>query len=172
MEQSVRSAVEELKKTLGSQSRLVVVGVGSELRNDDIAGVLVARKLEKIIEESKLDRLRAVVGSSAPESVTGEIIKFKPTHVLIVDTAEIGSEPGQIGIIEASEIQGVSFSTHMLPLSVTVSYLKASIPGLEVFVLGIQPKNIEFGFVVSKEVTSAVEDVVMLVSGFFTGSKV
>jgi hydrogenase 3 maturation protease len=133
------------------------LGVGSELRADDAAGVLVATELEKRFSRKK--RFRAFVGHTAPENLTGEIKRFKPTHLVIVDSAEIGNKPGDIALIEIDNLAGVSFCTHQLPVKVMADYLWQSV-ACEMFIIGIRPASLAFGQKVSPVVKKSVRAVV------------
>ena len=131
--------------------RIVVLGIGNEMRGDDAAGVLVARALP-----SRGKRLFAIDGGSAPENFTGPIIKARPTHVVIVDSAWMGQEPGEIRVIEAASVDGASFSTHTLPASVLIDYLRRSI-GCEAVTIGIQPAQAEYAAPMTPSVARAVD---------------
>ena len=148
--------VEGLEARLKGATRIAVLGVGSELRSDDVAGILAVDELLKACPESS-DFL-AVKGYSAPENLTGPIVAFAPSHLVIVDCAELGSTPGTIRLFPLEEIGGVSSSTHSLPLSVILGYMLGSRP-CEVIVLGIQPKSLEFDGKPSKEALAAASAV-------------
>ncbi|HNX91253.1 MAG TPA: hydrogenase maturation protease, partial [Candidatus Omnitrophota bacterium] len=114
------------------------------LRGDDIAGVLASKYIEKIAKAEKKKNIKVVYGCTAPESVTGEIKKNKPTHLVIIDAADMGAKPGVAGLIEAKDVTGASFSTHMLPLKIFLQYLSLFLK-CEVVIIGIQPKSLSFG---------------------------
>ena len=59
----------------------------------------------------------------APENKTGELRKFAPDLVLLIDAAEMGKEPGTVAWISEEDIDGMSASTHSLPLSMLAHYL-------------------------------------------------
>lgn len=143
-----------LKQKLKDAKRIVVLGIGSELRADDAAGLIVAEELKKI----KNLKLKVFLGSTAPENFTGEIIKFKPTHILIVDSVDTDQKPGFILLINPEEVGGVSFSTHMLPVKMMVDYLLASLE-CEIIIIGIQPKILLFGETISKEVKKSTKQI-------------
>lgn len=143
-----------LKQKLKDAKRIVVLGIGSELRADDAAGLIVAEELKKI----KNLKLKVFLGSTAPENFTGEIIKFKPTHILIVDSVDTDQKPGFILLINPEEVGGVSFSTHMLPVKMMVDYLLASLE-CEIIIIGIQPKVLLFGEAISKEVEKSTKQI-------------
>ena len=100
--------------------------------------------------------MEVFLGGTAPENLTGEIRRFNPTHLVIIDAADLNSEPGTITLMDPDSIGGTTFCTHSLPLKVMIDYLLDSFP-CHVTIIGIQPKSLEVGASVSKEVLDAVE---------------
>lgn len=143
-----------LKKKLNGAKKIAVLGVGSVLRNDDAAGPLVAKELKKI----RNSKLKVFLGSTAPENLTGEIIKYRPTHIIIVDSVDMDQRPGSILLIDPRIVDGVSFSTHMLPVKMIVDYFLESLK-CEIIIIGIQPKSLEFGETVSNEVRKSAKQI-------------
>lgn len=138
-----------LKDNLSDAKRIAVLAVGSELRGDDAAGILVADGLEKFTDPSSKKgkrELKVFIGSTAPENLTGEIIRYKPSHLIIVDTAEMGKKPGEFSVFLPKDIGGgATFSTHIMPAKVLVKYLLTALTECKIFFIGIQPKTLEFG---------------------------
>ena len=130
-----------LEDLLSGSTRLAVLGVGSELRADDGAGMLAARELERRCPR-RTDLLVAI-GGSAPENLTGVIADFGPSHLVIVDCADLGLAPGAVRVVRVEGIGGLSASTHSLPLKIVVDYLILRCP-CEVIAVGIQPKSLDF----------------------------
>lgn len=144
---------EKVKERLKGK-RAAVLGVGSVLKADDAAGMYVAQKLsERISNENVL----ILQGSTAPENMTGVIKEFQPDTLLIIDAAYMGQKPGDIRIIEDDEIDGLSFSTHMLPMSVMLNYLRLYIR-CEVICIGIEPESTELGEEMCDSVTKAANE--------------
>ena len=154
----------ELKNRLKGAKRVAVLGVGSEFRGDDAAGMLVAERVKKGLGVrcsgfGKKNSVKIFLGATAPENLTGEIIRFKPTHLIIVDTADIKKKPGTILLLKEEDLgDGVSFSTHKLPPKVMMDYFKKSMK-CDITIIGIQPKTLSFDKSVSKEIRSSVKDV-------------
>ena len=68
-----------LTKRIHKAKKIGILGIGSELRADDVAGILVAQQIEKSVAEKKLNtELKIFIGATAPENLTGEIKKFAP----------------------------------------------------------------------------------------------
>lgn len=144
----------ELKSKLKNASRIAVLGIGSELRADDAVGVEVARAMDEALGKNK--DLKFILAHSAPENFSGEIISFKPTHLIIIDSADLGEAAGTIKLIKEDEIAGVSFSTHRLPTKTLMDYLKTRLD-CAFIIIGIQPKTLQFGAPLSPEVQEAVK---------------
>ena len=151
---------ESLTPALKMAAKLAVLGIGSPLNSDDAAGLLL---IEELAQRSPHPaRLLLIAGGSAPENFTGVIGAFAPDLLLAVDAARLGLEPGQAALLEGEELDGAGFSTHMLPFSIMLQYLRRR--GLnKVLLLGIQPHSTEFGFTISAPVRRAVLEVAELI---------
>jgi hydrogenase 3 maturation protease len=146
-----------LKNWLRDAKRIALLGVGSELRGDDAAGILVVGEVKKNLSKvSGTRKFRAFDGATAPENLTGEIKRFKPTHLAIIDSADIGKKAGEIILLKPQMARGVSFCTHQLPLKILVDYLMDSID-CRVMIIGVQPKRLDFGSLPSKEIQKSVK---------------
>ncbi|MFA5113879.1 MAG: hydrogenase maturation peptidase HycI [Candidatus Margulisiibacteriota bacterium] len=139
----------ELTSRLKGATRVVLLGVGSDLRGDDAAGMLVAAQLQNAPKPTVL------LGGTAPENLTGEIKKLKPSHLLIVDAAELKAAPGTVKLLTPEEIGGFSFSTHALPLKVMIDFILADWQ-CAVTIIAIQPADTRFGAPVHPAVNRAV----------------
>ncbi|HTY45055.1 MAG TPA: hydrogenase maturation peptidase HycI [Patescibacteria group bacterium] len=141
-----------LKKQLSRAQRIALLGVGSELRGDDAAGILVAKRLAADFRGSRgRQKFKVFIGATAPENVTGQIKKFKPGQLIIIDAADMNAEAGAVKLIPADRIDGFSSCTHSLPLNILADYLVKSI-GCAITIIGIQPKTLAFGSRFSPEV--------------------
>jgi len=148
--------IQGLKIRLKSAKRIALLGVGSELRGDDAVGIMVADSLSR---SCRSKRFKAFLGHTAPENLTGEIRAFKPTHLVIIDAAQMGKNPGEAAFIDLDDLAGVTFSTHQLPMKILADYLTQDV-GCEVFVIGVEPKQLKFGSPASKEIVSVARQLV------------
>ena len=148
-----------LKNWLLEAERIALLGVGSELRGDDAAGLLVAQELARAhLKLKKRIDFKVFIGETAPENLTGEIKRFNPTHLLIVDSADMGKRGGMVQWIDPDKVGGISFCTHSLPIKIMADYLTQSI-GCKIKIIGIQPKVLTFGSRFSKEIEKTVKNV-------------
>ena len=145
--------IEELTKFFKGAKRVVIVGVGSELRGDDAAGLEVVRRLKRILTSPQV---MLVEGGAAPENFTTKIKRFNPTHIVFIDAADIVGEPGSVTLIAPERIVGSAF-THRLPLSFLADYLKTQI-NARILVIGIQPENLKFSDKISQRVEKAIKE--------------
>ena len=141
--------------------RLFVLGVGNPDRADDGAGSRCARQLERLLARSsrpagqagrtRLEALQVLDGGEVPESATGVIRQFRPTHVLIIDAASAGRKPGAVFFIDKRKMAEDDLGTHRVPLSQLVRYLEESV-GCRVVRVGIEPGDTSPGRLMSPAV--------------------
>ena len=162
----------ELKVRVKGAKRIAVLGIGSPLRGDDVLGLLIIEELKKaLIKVKKTLPLKLFSCGSIPENYTGEIKKFKPSHFLIVDAVDTGKKAGKISIIDAKKRSAdVSFSTHRLPIKMLIDYLSHYLD-CQIISIGIQPKSIEFGIPLSKEVEKNIKKVSFLIKEVLTQNR-
>lgn len=143
-----------LREFLISAKRLAILGAGSTLRGDDAAGMVLIERLQERFINAK--NIRCYPGETAPENYSGSISRFCPTHLLVVDAADMEEVPGTVFPVDPKDVGGVSCCTHMLPLKVMLTYL-AQETGAKLLLLGIQPKSMEFEAPLSTVAEKAVD---------------
>lgn len=141
---------DKLEAWLNDGGKLAVIGIGNEMKGDDGVGINVAERLKK---DKKCEIL---IGGTTPENLTGTIKKIKPSHILIIDAADMGLKPGEMKVLDPGNISGVGFSTHSFSISTFSDYLKRE-TGAKTAILGIQPKSIELGGGISDEVARSAD---------------
>ncbi|MCX5716474.1 MAG: hydrogenase maturation peptidase HycI [Candidatus Omnitrophica bacterium] len=145
-----------LRHKLSDARKVAVLGVGSELRGDDAAGVAVARDVQEFIKKEGIGSAKVFLGETAPENLTGEIKRFAPTHVVIIDAVDLRQKPGAINIIDIENEACASFSTHRMPFRILKDYLCGFI-GCEVIIIGIQPGSLAFNTGLSRKIQGSVK---------------
>lgn len=145
----------ELSSFLKGAGHVAIVGIGSEMRGDDAAGIEVVRELRHKLKSSKVF---LVEGGVVPENFTSNIRRFKPSHIIFIDATDFGAEPGEVILAEPEAIKGQSFSTHTLPLSMLAGYLREQTRA-KIMLLGIQPARAQMGAEMSGPIKDAVEKV-------------
>ncbi len=153
-------SVQELKNKITGYTKLVVIGVGNEMNGDDAAGMFIAKELQKTLSNPNVE---VFLGGTTPENLTGPIKKTKASHILVIDAADFGGEPGGTKILDKEQIEGAGFSTHSFPLSVFVDYLEQE-TGAAVVLFGIQPKSMRAGDGISREVEEALRKMIRAIN--------
>ncbi|HBF39935.1 MAG TPA: hydrogenase maturation peptidase HycI [Firmicutes bacterium] len=148
--------VNEFLNLLQGGNKIAFLGVGAPLRADDSIGLYIVSELEKKLKKDSKREYLFCLGELAPENFSGMIRRWSPSHVVIVDAAEIEGEPGSFSLIPSDKIEGASFSTHILPLKILVDYFKQTI-GCQIIIVGVRPKLLEFAYPVTDKVKNAAD---------------
>ncbi|UCD07383.1 MAG: hydrogenase maturation peptidase HycI [Candidatus Aenigmatarchaeota archaeon] len=135
--------------------KTVICGVGNRMRGDDAAGPMVIDELKKTLKDNNILLLDC---EHFPENFLKRILDFKPEKLILVDTADMGDKPGTFRKIDLDSVKKQALSTHKLPLTLLVNYLRSKIDFKLVF-LGIQPKQRGFDEQVSGECKRAVKNI-------------
>lgn len=87
-----------------------------------------------------------------------KIIKERPDTLIIIDAVDFGGKPGEFRFLEAQDIKTVNlFATHNASISLTINYLQNNLKA-DIIILIIQPKNINFGDKLSREVADTLDE--------------
>lgn len=128
---------------LRKAARVVVCGVGNELRGDDAVGLYVARRLSALGTPSFVT---VIACGEVPENYLSEVVAHAPSHLILVDAAHAELGPGELVLVEGDEISEHAISTHRLPLSLFCRMVSSQTRRpVEVFILGVQVQSCEFG---------------------------
>jgi len=147
----------QLRVWLDGCERVAVLGIGNPLRRDDAVGL----EIVKMLRGRASRKVRLLECETVPENFTREVREFRPTHVLMIDAAQLGAEPGEARLVPPERILGMFLSTHAIPLSLLTEVIKQSIDA-EVMILGVQPKEIEFGEGLTPELRRASKRIVSI----------
>lgn len=131
----------------------LLLGVGNELLGDDGLGPYLARKFAA-------PGWLALDCGTAPENFTALVKRYRPERLVLIDAAEMGLPPGEFRRLKLEQIDTMFISTHTIPLSQLVSYLKSYCG--EVVLIGVQPKRLELGAGLSEEVLQGLERLIAI----------
>ena len=147
---SMKKIIPRLKKAL--KGRVCIVGIGNILCGDDAFGPIMIQRLKGKVGAELLD------AGTAPENFLGPITKMDPETIIILDTADLGVAAGNIDILNKGDILKVGFSTHDASPSMFMSYLEGA-SHADIFMIAVQPKNIEFGRGLTREMEEAIKKI-------------
>ena len=145
-----------LKKWFSGAERVVIAGIGNPIRMDDFVGVKIVQNIRGKVSE----KVHLIECETVPEGFIGQIVDFDPTHVLLIDAALLGLEPGEARLVEPERLTAYpAFSTHMLPLRIFCEYLSNAID-TNIALLLIEPKQTDFGETMTPEIEATAQNIV------------
>lgn len=132
--------------------KVVLMGVGNDLRGDDACGVVLGERLAEQV------CCPIFVTFDLPEDFAVKASDLRPDLVLILDAADFGGEPGQVRLIRAQDIPPTPGVTHRPSLEMMARFLELD-AGAETWVLGVQPdlRRVGLGDEMGEAMRRAVE---------------
>ena len=152
----------QLNNFLTDCDKLIVLGVGNELKSDDGVGPFIIKKLKE--ESIENDSLLFIDAKTVPENFTGKIRKENPTHMIIVDACLMDSQPGDMKIVDKNDFANIGISTHSMSLSFFVRYLEKDTDFKIIFV-GIEPETMDWGAKPTPVVEKAANEFIEAIKG-------
>lgn len=115
----------------------VIIGIGNPLKADDNIGNVVVQKIT-----TEADK---IVAETTPEN---HIAKMRGARkIVFIDAVDFNAKPGTIRLFSPDEILDFPSTTHAMSLN----FFRKMIPRASFFIVGIQPKTIEFNQNLSRE---------------------
>ncbi|UCF50775.1 MAG: hydrogenase maturation peptidase HycI [Thermoplasmatales archaeon] len=109
--------------------------IGNRDGGDDAIGPYIADKFKS----DQIDNIEIIDCGIVPENYTSVVKSKKPDNLIIIDSVEMGLEPGEIRIVPKEKIGVMTISTHGIPISVIIGYLEQYVKNI--IFIGIQPKE-------------------------------
>ena len=132
---------------------ILFVGIGNVLKTDDGVGVYISQRI------SKTDRISALTVETGIENYIGKINSINPDILVLIDCVDIKSSPGTYKLLTLNQIQDLTFNTHNISLKRLTDFFK-----MEVYILGIQPKKIDFGENISYLVKNIANKIIIQIN--------
>ena len=129
------------------------VGVGNVLKSDDGIGVYISNKIK---ESRSIQKLTVEVSI---ENYIGKINSINSDVLILVDCVEFGKQPGYYEMLPAEKVKDFTFNTHNISLKRISELFK-----MPVYILGIQPKSIEFGEEISEIVMETAHNILNIIN--------
>lgn len=145
---------------MSNDTRPKVIAIGNDLYGDDGVGNAVLNVLEQIPEMKDIELIDGATDA------LGLIDHFSGTdHVIIVDAAQMGEDPGTVKVFDKEEvklkIKMDNLSVHGISLAETFEIAQAvdSLPK-KITIIGIEPKNIGISQELSDVVIQSIPEIV------------
>jgi hydrogenase 3 maturation protease len=140
---------EELQSRIADKN-VLLFGVGNRQRGDDGVGSYLLKRLQKKISIPLLD------AGDVPENYISQIEASGANFILMVDAADFGASPGEIALIELSDLKKIGASTRSANLSLLLKVIpKEKRP--ETLLVAIQPGAASLGKGLSAEVRNSLD---------------
>jgi hydrogenase maturation protease len=117
-----------------SNRRILFVGIGNVLKQDDGIGVYISNHLK----EGK--NVRALTVEVSIENYIGKINSTDHDILVLIDCADMKKRPGTYELFTVNRIQDMTFNTHNISLKKLSEFFRK-----EVLILGVQPEKVAFG---------------------------
>jgi hydrogenase 3 maturation protease len=146
--------VSDLNKLLSQTGkRILFVGIGNVLKQDDGAGVYISSN----IKQTKY--ISSITVEVSIENYIGKINSLKPDILVLIDCVDLNERPGTCKLLPVDQLQDLTFNTHNISLGRVSEFFSA-----QVFILGIQPENVGFGEKITYIVKSVSDDIINLIN--------
>lgn len=134
---------------------ILFVGVGNLLKRDDGVGVHITRNLKQS------DNISKITVEVSIENYIGKINAINPDILIIVDAMNFDKNPGYWNLTPVENIHGYTTNTHNITLDKVAELFNS-----KVYILGIQPENIQFGEGLSQSVKPSTKEITSQINTF------
>ncbi|MCX7983975.1 MAG: hydrogenase maturation protease [Bacteroidetes bacterium] len=142
-------------------TKVLVVGIGNELRQDDAVGIIITKRIEAL-------KLPYITVRYVKDDLTKLYTLWEGySIVVLVDAMECGKEPGACTILPLTSetLQQLKYksigTTHSLPLLAVIGISKVlgNAPS-QVYLVGVQIRSVMVGEQLSKETEQYISEVI------------
>lgn len=133
-----------------------LLGVGNPIKRDDSVGLYMADKTARALGSSRPSWVH-IPRPSAHLELALSRLDLSAERLLIFDAVEAGEPPGSVVFASAADSRYGFFATHNVPLRIQPS-LAWNLG--RVYVLGVQPEDVEVGEGLSPTVKAAADGAV------------
>jgi hydrogenase maturation protease len=124
-----------------------VISLGNPLKSDDNIANIIIDKLD-------LKNVKKIKAQMNPENFLKEIKECK--KIVFIDAIEFGGRIGDVKVFNLEDVKDVPLTTH----TISICLIREMIPNSEIKIIGIQPKKVEFGTKLSKELEREIDRIV------------
>ncbi|MFC2151585.1 hydrogenase maturation protease [Bacteroidota bacterium] len=136
-----------------TSKKKLFVGIGNVLKSDDGIGVFISKNIR---ESESTQKLTVEVSI---ENYIGKINSLNPDVLILVDCVEFGKHAGYYELLPAEKVKDFTLNTHNISLK-RISELFV----MPTYILGIQPKQVDFGEEISKKVLNTAQKILEIIN--------
>lgn len=153
----------KLSSLIKHANKVAIVALGNKISGDDAVGVLIGEELLK----SKNIKADIYIAYQSPEAYLIKLLNNDYSHIIFIDAINAGKKPGEIYLVDPSEIINEKLSTHRFPLKMLLEILQQN--KKEVIFIGIQIQRQGIGLDPSKKVLEAKSNLLKFFKELFKG---
>lgn len=152
-----QALLEKLREIL-CRKHTVIACVGTELRGDDKAGIILYNMVKNSLNN-------IVLCEYGVENCLAELEEKKPENLVVIDGVVADTQPGTI-IIASLEDLDESFltTTHNIPLSLSIKFLRSKGLAKNVVIIGVRILSLDIGGEVSPVVEKTTRELASKIS--------
>lgn len=143
-------------------NKKIIIGVGNPFRRDDGIGIAVIEQL-RLQKSTAFDIYDGGTDGLALLDVVGQY-----SEAIIIDAVNMGADPGCVKVFVPAEaliqIKNEALSTHGFGLAEMLKFCELLNIHTNIRIIGIQPKDIDFGEGLSDEVRAAIPTILSLIN--------
>ncbi|MFP4025647.1 MAG: hydrogenase maturation protease [Thiohalospira sp.] len=146
--------IEKLNQLINEYNKFkLFAGVGNVLKKDDGVGVYISNRIK---ESQSVQKLTVEVSI---ENYIGKINSLNPDVLILVDCMDFNKQPGYAEMLPVEQVKDFTFNTHNISLKKISELFK-----MPVYILGIQPKNIDFGEEMSEMILDTAKNILEIIN--------
>ena len=132
------------------EKKILFVGIGNVLKSDDGVGVYISKHIHIH------NNISVLTVEVSIENYIGKINSLDADILVLLDCIKKKKPPGSYWeLIPVSRLKGHTTNTHNISLAQVSELFNAP-----AYILGVQPKHLEFGENLSPEVKTAAHDII------------
>lgn len=144
------------------KEKIIILGTGNILLKDEGIGVRVIQKMEELKLPENVELVDGgVAGINLPYLIEGA------DRLIVIDCVDAESEPGDIFRFTPDDVdmpqRDVTMSFHDITLLEALELAKKDGKGPETVIIGVQPKEIEWGLELTPELEKVIPEVIEIV---------
>ncbi len=142
-----------------NNKKIVIIGIGNVLLKDEGIGIHVINELEKYKLPSNVEIYDGGTGGFKLID-----LMHGAKRVIFIDAVETGKAPGTITTFKSEDVRSMypkkKYSLHDTDLLEVIKMVELLEHPPEIEIMGVQPKTINYGTTLSRELTDSIHDII------------
>ncbi len=144
---------------MNKAGKVIIIGIGNLLLMDEGIGIHVINELEKHKLPENVDICDGGTGGFKLIDLMHEA-----KRVIFIDAVETGKAPGTITTFKSEDVRSMypkkKYSLHDTDLLEVIKMVELLEHPPEIEIMGVQPKTINYGTTLSRELTDSIPDII------------